>query len=102
MRKEANLVNPISLEPLELDIWIPSLNLAFEYQVLSFHSIPRISFFLLQAFTFKEKHHYVSTSYAYQPLDVLQSRDKMKQQLATTQGITLVTVPCWWDGRTER
>lgn len=32
-RKEAELVNPATDEFLELDVYVPSLNLAFEYQV---------------------------------------------------------------------
>jgi len=34
-RKEANLIHPETNTPLELDIFFPSLHLAFEYQVLS-------------------------------------------------------------------
>ena len=32
-RKEADLVDPETLQYLELDIFLPSLHLAFEYQV---------------------------------------------------------------------
>jgi len=30
------------------------------------------------------------------------SRDKLKQDLALKSGITLISVPCWWDKRVER
>ena len=33
-RKEADLINPETHQHLELDIYLPSLHLAFEYQVL--------------------------------------------------------------------
>lgn len=33
VRKEANIVNPLTNHPLELDVWIESLGLGFEFQV---------------------------------------------------------------------
>lgn len=36
MRKEANVTSPLSGRPLELDVWLPSINLSFEFQVLLF------------------------------------------------------------------
>jgi len=50
----------------------------------------------------KEEHHYRATEYAGQPTDVYTRLDKVKQQLAKQKGITLITVPFWWDGRQER
>ena len=35
-RKEGELVNPSTGQLMELDIYLPSLNLAFEYQVHTF------------------------------------------------------------------
>jgi len=37
-RKEADIIHPETKTPLELDIFLPSLHLAFEYQVFTpFH-----------------------------------------------------------------
>lgn len=85
---------------MELDIYIPSLNLAFEYQV----------FMLLSPFPIpdshcpyqQEQHHYASVNFVYQPLEEVQERDKTKQQLVAEKGITLITVPYWWDCQKER
>ena len=35
-RKDADLIHPHTFQHLELDIYLPSLRLAFEYQVLIF------------------------------------------------------------------
>lgn len=55
MRKEADLVHKETGEYLELDIYLPSLNIAFEYQVYFLLLILVICFiysFLLFVFTF--------------------------------------------------
>ena len=80
-RKEAGLINPETGHYVELDVFIPSLHLAFEYQ---------------------ERHHYVSSESVIKPLEEVQQRDKMKEDLAKSHGITLITVPCWWDATTQR
>ena len=41
-RKEAQLLNPETGDYLELDIWLPSLNLAFEYQVFTSPKFPLV------------------------------------------------------------
>ena len=64
-----------------MDAWLPSLQLAFEYQ---------------------ERHHYTSAEYADLPLDAYKARDAAKRDLARSKGISLVIVPCWWDGKEER
>jgi len=51
---------------------------------------------------FQERHHYVGSDYAYQPLSDFKSKDALKKKLAQQRGITLVIVPCWWDGSLER
>src|SRR5690625_6357242 len=47
-RKEIQLENDLTGRSLELDIWIPSLNLAFEFQVLFY--FPFHLFFLIDIF----------------------------------------------------
>jgi len=81
VRKEAGLINPDTGYYLELDCWIPSLNVAFEYQ---------------------DAHHYKTTDYAFQPLDQFKSLDEKKKSLALEKGIHLVTIPFWWDGKLAR
>ena len=44
----------------------------------------------------------MGTGYAYRPLEEIKQRDETKKQLAQSKGITLITVPCWWDGTIER
>jgi len=51
---------------------------------------------------FQERHHYINAEYAFNPVEDYKERDKRKQQLALQKGITLVTVPCWWDGKPSR
>ena len=80
-RKQAGLVNPDTQYHLELDIFLPSLKLAFEYQDI---------------------HHYKSADYAHQPLKMYQQRDQRKLDLAKENDITLILVPCWWDGKLDR
>src|SRR4051812_27722135 len=40
--------------------------------------------------------------YYHSPLESLQMRDQMKQDVAKANGITLIAVPCWWDEQTDR
>lgn len=46
----------------------------------------------------QEKHHYVSTELTYGASGILKRKDDVKEELAFQRGITLVIVPCWWDG----
>lgn len=64
---------------LELDIYFPQLQLAFE---------------------FNGQQHYHDVSF-FGPVEVYRRRDAEKQRLCEEQGIKLVTVPYWWDQRLE-
>jgi len=96
-RREVNIVDPKTGALLELDIYIPELKLGFEYQVCC--SL-EISF--THPYFYQEKHHYISSDYMGIPLDVTRRKDSTKRQLVASKGETLITVPCWWDGKQER
>jgi len=40
--------------------------------------------------------------YTYEPLSAVKERDKAKNDLAAAKGITLISIPFWWDGKMER
>jgi hypothetical protein len=61
---------------LELDVYIPTLSLALEYQGIQ---------------------HYTDTALFGPQLSLQQLKDQQKKQLAVTKGITLIDVPYWWD-----
>jgi len=52
----------------------------------------------------QERHHYLTdANQAGSPtLEEIKKRDKMKQELANKAGITLISIPFWWDNRIER
>ena len=60
---------------MELDIFLPKENLAFEYQ--------------------GEQHFY--DVYSMAPLWVYRSRDEDKRMACSEHGVTLVDIPYWWD-----
>jgi len=66
--------------PIQYDIFIPSLSIAFEYQ---------------------GEYHYYDIS-VFQPdgsksLQQIRQRDLIKEQLSIANGITLFQIPYWWD-----
>lgn len=38
----------------------------------------------------------------YKPVEHEQNRDIAKKDLVAQKGITLIVVPCWWDGKIDR
>src|SRR5688500_13406879 len=61
--------------PMQLDVYIPSLSLAFEYQ--------------------GEQHY--GTHYLYGSSDIVHKRDEEKMEKCKNAGITLIHIPYWWD-----
>jgi hypothetical protein len=59
-----------------LDVYIPSLSLAFEYQGIQ---------------------HYEDLYYFGAPLRVYNERDEIKRKLCAAANITLIEIPYWWD-----
>ena len=62
--------------PLEFDVFIPSLNLAFEYQGMQ---------------------HYFDIPAGFSTHESYLSRDKTKESLSNQMMIKLIYVPFWWD-----
>eukprot|EP00026_Physarum_polycephalum_P002178 Phypoly_transcript_02183.p1 GENE.Phypoly_transcript_02183~~Phypoly_transcript_02183.p1 ORF type:complete len:820 (+),score=71.06 Phypoly_transcript_02183:178-2637(+) len=76
-RKQTNTKYPSTGYYTELDAWLPSLNLGFEFQ---------------------DPHHYTSTWYCHATPIQIQVQDNIKQEIIHQNEISLVVVPCWWDG----
>lgn len=70
------LWSPQSKSKIELDVYIPELELAFEYQGVQHH----------------QPIHYGPRLFIKQ-----QERDNEKKELCKSLGITLIDVPYWWD-----
>ena len=73
--KHPELVYSDTRKRMELDIFIPSLNLAFEYQ---------------------GEHHYHS-HYLFGSNETQKVRDEEKRMACKRAGITLIEIPYWWD-----
>eukprot|EP01125_Pyxidicula_operculata_P014354 TRINITY_DN4776_c0_g1_i3.p1 TRINITY_DN4776_c0_g1~~TRINITY_DN4776_c0_g1_i3.p1 ORF type:complete len:452 (+),score=28.18 TRINITY_DN4776_c0_g1_i3:387-1742(+) len=66
-----------SKQNVELDIWIPNYRLAFEYQ---------------------GEQHYSNVKQSCALFEKYLMNDKRKQKLCDIHGISLITIPYWWDG----
>jgi hypothetical protein len=61
---------------VELDVYVPSFKLAFEYQ---------------------GEHHYEDAHTVFGNMEDFQARDEEKDSLCQSAGITLIRIPFWWD-----
>ena len=73
--KHPSLTYGSSTRNMELDIFLPDLFLAFEYQ---------------------GEHHYCHTFLFGSPVEQ-RLRDKEKMELCNALGVTLIEIPYWWD-----
>jgi len=64
---------------MELDVFLPSLSLAFEYQGI--------------------QHYQDTVVFGFQKM--YQDRDIMKRTACLSSGITLIDVPYWWNRETD-
>lgn len=69
-RKEAKIKNPFTGKYLELDIWIPTLHISFEFQ---------------------DPYHYVTTWDSNIPLEVVQAKDNiLEHKIMNTLSLLIV------------
>eukprot|EP01125_Pyxidicula_operculata_P022520 TRINITY_DN924_c0_g1_i3.p1 TRINITY_DN924_c0_g1~~TRINITY_DN924_c0_g1_i3.p1 ORF type:complete len:367 (-),score=32.65 TRINITY_DN924_c0_g1_i3:25-1125(-) len=62
---------------VEVDIWLPKLNLAFEYQ---------------------GEHHYVNIPSISATTENYKKKDDFKKSFCASINVTLIEIPYWWDG----
>eukprot|EP01114_Cavostelium_apophysatum_P021826 TRINITY_DN7718_c0_g1_i1.p1 TRINITY_DN7718_c0_g1~~TRINITY_DN7718_c0_g1_i1.p1 ORF type:complete len:570 (+),score=80.59 TRINITY_DN7718_c0_g1_i1:26-1735(+) len=73
-------LNHSSNRPMELDVFIPSLKLAFEYQ---------------------GQQHFEDLNYVFDQVKDQKLRDSEKRQACVAIGISLIEIPFWWDRTKE-
>eukprot|EP00026_Physarum_polycephalum_P000399 Phypoly_transcript_00400.p1 GENE.Phypoly_transcript_00400~~Phypoly_transcript_00400.p1 ORF type:complete len:1105 (+),score=129.94 Phypoly_transcript_00400:31-3345(+) len=78
---QTSVLNPQTGHLLEIDIWVPNLNICFEFQ---------------------DEYHYSTTWYSHVSLESVQQKDGLKQSSVSQKGFSLVRVPFWWDGSVDR
>ena len=76
---------PSSNRPMQLDVFIPSRSLAFEYQGPQHYGDVAVN----------SRHVVFSTTRTYE------QRDKEKRALCATNNIKLIEVPYWWNRTQE-
>ena len=64
---------------MQLDVFVPSLSLAFEYQ---------------------GEHHFAQLHF-FAPQERVGSRDQAKREACKHYGITLIEIPFWWNKKVE-
>ena len=74
-----SIKNPLTGGYLEVDVWYADLKLCFEYQVYSYFGV--CTFFLLTV-VLQDEHHYQPSWYSMIPLDILQQKDGINNQLS--------------------
>ena len=72
-------MQPTTNRPLQLDVFIPSKSLAFEYQGIQ---------------------HYQEVG-VFNPSKSYQQRDEEKRNLCDSNNIKLIEVPYWWNRTAE-
>ena len=72
--KDSKLIFEQSKRPMEFDVFIPELSLAFEYH--------------------GEQHY--GMHYLYGDHEGVKHRDQIKRDVCASKGITLIEVPFWW------
>ncbi len=66
--------------PMQLDLFLPSLLLAFEYN---------------------GRQHYQDVPHRFPPQKHYANRDEEKRKACICKGITLIEIPYWWDEEIE-
>eukprot|EP00026_Physarum_polycephalum_P002043 Phypoly_transcript_02047.p1 GENE.Phypoly_transcript_02047~~Phypoly_transcript_02047.p1 ORF type:complete len:791 (+),score=118.55 Phypoly_transcript_02047:121-2493(+) len=81
VKKDSDVINPKTGHHFEIDLWLPNTSLCFEFQ---------------------DEYHYNTTWYANVPLEYIKAKDDVKKREVGRKGATLINIPCWWDGSTEK
>lgn len=76
----------------EIDVAVPSLNLAFEYQGEQHYESNQLYGEVLSVFSF---------FFILFKSESVKKKDSRKLDLCKEEGITLIQVPYWWDGGLE-